>query len=221
MLDKSSTKIKKMFDKISKRYDFMNNLISFKTHLKIKKNCIKNLNIKPHKKVLDLCTGTGDIAHFVKKIQPEAEIFGVDFSKEMLNIAKKKNKDIDFIEADILDLPFEDESFDYIIVSFGLRNVEDIDKALLEIKRILKKDGMFLNLDFFKSNFISKIFDLIVLIFAFLFSSDFSGYLYLLKSKSEFLSVDEFIKKFYQTGFKIIKNKNYVFKIISSQIATK
>jgi len=131
--------IRCMFNKISNDYDFLNNLISLFLHKFIKGQAIKSLNIKADAKVLDICTGSGDLAFIIKKNCTNCTIFAIDFSDEMLTIAKKKYPDIIFLKMDALKLDFDDESFDYIVMGFGFRNIIDKNLALAEIKRVLKK----------------------------------------------------------------------------------
>ena len=83
--------IKNLFDNLSNKYDFMNNIISFGTHKLIKKKAVRSLKIKPNSKVLDLCCGTGDLGAIIKEIEPTCDVVGVDFSQQMLEIARKKN----------------------------------------------------------------------------------------------------------------------------------
>ena len=156
-VDKNIKKINALFDEIASYYDKMNNFISFGTQYFIKKSAISKLNIKKSSRVLDLACGTGDIVKIASSI--ECEIIGLDISNNMLEIAKEKNPEKEFILGDILSLPFSDFEFNYAIITFGLRNVENRTRALSEINRILKKGGKFLHLDFGEHNFFSKIFD--------------------------------------------------------------
>lgn len=212
--------IKAMFNKISSEYDFLNNIISFFTHILVKKAALKTLNIKDGAKVLDLCSGSGDLGRIVKDTMPGAEVFGVDFSENMIQIAKKKNPDIKYLNADALQLPFEDNYFDYIVMGFGLRNIPDKNRALSEIYRTLKYDGKFLHLDFGKKTIFNKIYDVVVTFFASFFK-DKEAYLYLIKSKNNFFSPEELIKIFKDAGFDCILKKELLFKIISFQIFIK
>lgn len=213
--------IRCMFNKISNDYDFLNNLISLFLHKFIKGQAIKSLNIKADAKVLDICTGSGDLAFIIKKNCTNCTIFAIDFSDEMLTIAKKKYPDIIFLKMDALKLDFDDESFDYIVMGFGFRNIIDKNLALAEIKRVLKKGGSFLHLDFGEKNFASKISDFLILIAARLFSKNFDAYKYLIKSKETFYTPNELIDYISQYGFKCILRKDFLFKVISCQIFTK
>ncbi len=218
--------IKEMFDHISADYDKMNNIMSLGLHKRIKKNIIKNLKFNSNYKILDLCSGTGDLAGLLKKEYPQAEIVGVDFSPKMLEIARKKHPDIEFLETDCTQLPFEDESFDLCIISFGLRNIEDLDKALKEIYRVLKKGGNFINLDLGKPNkffnlFLKPYMYIWIAILGKIFHGDETPYKYLAISNETFPSQSKLVEIYKKTGFYNVKNKNYLFGQIASQISQK
>ena len=219
--DKNPQKIKNMFDEISIYYDKMNNFISLGSHFIIKFFAIKELNIKPRTNILDLCCGTGDFSQLITRFYPRANIIGLDFSTEMLKLAKKKNPKNTFIYGDCTNLPFKEGEFDYITISFGLRNIENRTQAINEIYRVLEKNGKFLHLDFGFHNAINKLFDYIVNLFAKIFKTNPEAYKYLIQSKNEFPEPEELIKEFEQHGFKCIKICNYMFGTISAQILMK
>ena len=221
---KHPEKIKEMFNLVSKDYDKLNNLMTFGIHKRIKRNLIKN--IPSPVKILDLCTGTGDLAGFLKKEYPQSEVIGVDFSEKMLEIARKKNPKINFIETDCTNLPFEDESFDLCVISFGLRNIENMQKALEEIYRILKPDGIFINLDLGKPNkffniFLKPYMYLWVSILGKIFHGDDTPYQYLAVSNEEFPSSKKLAETFEKIGFQKINTKNYLFGQVASQTMKK
>ncbi len=219
--DKNPQKIKNMFDEISNYYDFMNNGISLGTHYFIKHMALKILNIKPHAIILDLCCGTGDFSKIISKLYPTSKVIGLDFSINMLKLAKQKNPQSVFIQGDCTNLSFQDNEFDYITMGFGLRNIENRAKAISEIYRTLKPQGKFLHLDFGQHNKLSKIFDLIVITAVKLTGKNFKHYKYLLASKKEFPSPENLITEFENQGFKFIKRQDYLFGIISAQIMGK
>jgi len=199
----------------------MNNIISFGMHYIIKKDCVKNLEIKENYKILDVCSGTGDFCEIIKKNYPDSDVYGADFSENMLNIAKSKNNCVSFIHCDATNLPFEDNSFDIVIAAFGLRNILNAEKAVEEIYRVLKPQGKFLHLDFGEKNLFSKIFDFAVIILSKLLSNNHFAYSYLVESKKEFPLPKDLIKDFESKGFKFIKRQDYCFGVISSQIMIK
>lgn len=218
----NGNKTQNLFNNIAKKYDFLNNIISFGTHKYIKYLSVKNLNLFENAKVLDLCTGTGDLAKATQKICIKTEITGVDFSQNMLELAKKQVKNVDFIQAHCENLPFSNNEFDVVTMGFGLRNIENREKALKEIYRVLKKDGEFMHLDFGKG---MKLFDSFFNLFTphlvKLFFGEKLHYEYLIKSKKEFPSPKELIKYFESFNFKYKCRKDYLFGIISTQIMQK
>lgn len=210
-----------MFDKIAPQYDFWNNIISFYTHIYIKKAAIRALTIKPNSKVLDLCSGSGDLSRIAKDMEPSIESFGVDFSEKMINIAKTKAPNTVFSLQDATNTDFEDSYFDYILMGFGLRNIEDRKKALKEVFRLLKKGGYFLHIDFGCKNFLSTIYDFAILLLTKLFSGNEKAYKYLIKSKNQFPSPNELVKEFNNCGFEVKKINFCCCKLISYQILIK
>lgn len=218
---KTPEAIHTMFNMIAKRYDMINNIMSFGTHLGVKSACIKSLDIKPHDNVLDLCCGTGDLAGLIKKIQPQACVTGIDFSENMLDIAKDKYTNVQFFQGDATSLPYEDNTFDIVTMGFGLRNIQNAEKAVEEVYRILKPNGKFLHLDFGEKNLISKIYDKLTPLIVSRFTDNAPAYSYLIKSRQIFPIPAELIKDFESKGFKLYKRKDYLFGVISSQIMIK
>lgn len=223
--------IRDLFNSIAHNYDKLNDIMSFGLHKRIKKDVIKQINplftihYSPFT-ILDLCTGTGDMALFLKQTYPNAKITGVDFSEKMLEIARQKHSDIELLEADCTNLPFADESFDLCVISFGLRNIKDMEKALQEIHRVLKKGGVFINLDLGKPN---KFFNLFLKPYMYIwvaflgkiFHGNETPYKYLAASNETFPSPNKLIKIYEKIGFTNIKNKNYLLGQIASQISLK
>lgn len=221
--------IKEMFNSISANYDKLNDIMTFGMHKRIKKDIINQLPFTLHSSlftVLDLCTGTGDLAGILKRKYPKAKVIGVDFSSEMLDIARQKHPDVEFIEADCTNLPFEDESFDLCVISFGLRNIEDMQKAISEIYRVLKTGGVFVNIDLGKPNkfvnlFLKPYMHFWVALMGKFFHGDETPYKYLAQSNETFPSQYELIENYKNIGFSQIKNINYVFGQIAAQISVK
>jgi demethylmenaquinone methyltransferase/2-methoxy-6-polyprenyl-1,4-benzoquinol methylase len=136
-----------MFGAIARRYDLANHTLSCGTDFYWRK-CAANMvaSWRP-RKIVDLATGTGDLALAVQKKLPEAEVTGVDFVPEMLELARRKGVR-ETILADAMKLPFPDASFDCVTIAFGLRNMENWRDALVEMSRVLKRDGRLLVLEF-------------------------------------------------------------------------
>lgn len=219
--DKSPETIQTMFNMIANRYDLINNIMSFGTQLYVKSKCVKNLDINPHDNVLDLCCGTGDLAGMIKKAHPNACVTGIDFSENMLNIARKKYPQIQFFQGDATSLPYQDNTFDIITMGFGLRNIQNAEKAVEEIHRTLKPNGQFLHLDFGEKNLISKIYDKITPFLVSRFTDNAPAYSYLIKSRQIFPTPSELIEDFERKGFKLKTRKDCLGGVISFQIMTK
>ena len=220
-LDKSSKNIQKIFNNIASKYDFINNVISLGSHYRIKQKCLKNFKIQPHDTLLDLCCGTGDLCQIAKDIQPLALVTGVDFSENMLKIANAKTHNIKYIQSDVNKLPFENNSFNFVTISFGLRNLNNPEKTIEEIYRVLKPNGKFMHIDFGEHNILNKIFNFTVPLIAKVLTKYSYAYEYLIKSKKIFPTPDELIKDFTSKNFKFEKRQDFLFGSISCQIFSK
>ena len=220
-IEKTPEKIQHLFNLIAPHYDQNNDIISLFLHRFVKKSIVEAITeVTEQAKILDLCTGTGDIAALLKKRFPLSDITGADFSDEMLKVAKRKHKTINFVNADCLKLPFEDNSFDLVTISFGLRNTVSFDKALSEISRVLKPGGIFVHLDFGDANkHADRVFYELVKFIAELQGDD--CYVYLLQSKNEFPPVEKLIELFARHGLKCGQRRDYIFGIISAQYCIK
>ena len=145
--------VAEMFNNISPKYDFLNHLLSLGIDKMWRKKAVKLLKDKKPQVILDVATGTGDFALEALKLKPK-KIIGLDISAGMLEVDKKKMKQKkveDIIEMQLGDsenMPFEDNMFDAVIVSFGVRNFENLEKGLAEILRVLKKGGCLVVIEF-------------------------------------------------------------------------
>ena len=136
-----------MFGRIAQRYDLANHLFSGGADFLWRRRAAKIVEAWQPRRVLDLATGSGDLALAMQRQLPEAAITAADFSPEMLRVAQDKGVR-ETVLADALHLPFEAESFDCVAVAFGLRNMADWNLALREMARVLSSDGHLLVLDF-------------------------------------------------------------------------
>ena len=166
MLREKQKKIQELFDSGSKRYDLLNRLLSLGQDISWRKKAILYANIPQHGFVLDLATGTGDVAILTaKESSPNVKIIGLDITRKMLELAKDKirksglDSKISFLLGAVEEIPCLDETFDCITIAFGLRNVADIPSGIKEMKRVLKKGGRLIILEFSKPNngIISKV----------------------------------------------------------------
>ena len=136
-----------MFDQIAQRYDLANHLLSGGADFFWRRRAARIVEGWEPKRVLDLATGSGDLALALQRRLPEATISATDFSPQMLEVAQRKGVR-ETVLADALNLPFPDGSFDCVTVAFGLRNMVDWSLALREMSRVLRSNGHLLVLDF-------------------------------------------------------------------------
>lgn len=144
--------VKDMFNNIAPNYDTLNHVLSFGIDKIWRKKLIKQLISNKPEKVLDIATGTGDLAFNLLK-KHDAEVVAVDISTNMMEIARQKAKknninNVSFVEASAENLPFNDNSFDAVMVAFGIRNFADLNKGLNEMRRVLKTKGKVFILEF-------------------------------------------------------------------------
>lgn len=128
--------IKSMFNKVSRSYDILNDLLSLGIHRLWKKALVREMVKSSPASILDCATGTGDIAIAAKAKSSNTTITGIDFSEGMLEVAKGKTSDINWQIQDIMSLPFNDNQFEVSSISYGIRNVEDYKGALKELSRV-------------------------------------------------------------------------------------
>ena len=144
--------VAQMFDTISGNYDNLNRVISFGIDVKWRKKVLQMVSKSNPKTILDIATGTGDLAILMAQTKAE-RIIGLDISAGMLEVGKKKiaaknlSNTIEMVLADSENMPFEDNYFDAITVAFGVRNFENLEKGLAEILRVLKPNGLFVILE--------------------------------------------------------------------------
>tara|TARA_B100000927_G_scaffold22862_1_gene17340 strand:- start:248 stop:952 length:705 start_codon:yes stop_codon:yes gene_type:complete len=223
--------IKNIFESISSEYDFMNDLMTFKNHSKWKKEIAEIAKYSSPKKILDVATGTGDIAINLSKIKG-SKIEGVDVSGNMLKIARKK---IDELKIDNIvlktceaeNLVFEDNHFDIVSIGYGVRNFSNLEKGLSESYRVLKKDGKLIILETsIPENLIIKflytiITSIYIPLIAFIFSGKTKAYLYLLDSTKKFPPKNKFIEMLYRTGFEKVETRKKLYGASTIYIISK
>src|SRR5215470_13851145 len=137
-----------MFDAIAGRYDFLNHLLSAGIDRGWRKRAIRSLQLTGNEHLLDLCTGTGDLAIAAVRAQPSAaRVVGVDFAGAMLRVGDRKLREgrlsgrITMVQGDAACIPIADRTIDAVTIGFGIRNVEDMDAVCAELRRVLKPGG--------------------------------------------------------------------------------
>jgi demethylmenaquinone methyltransferase/2-methoxy-6-polyprenyl-1,4-benzoquinol methylase len=219
--------VRDMFGDIAADYDKMNTIMTLGRHKSVKNKAVSKLPPLNKIKILDLCTGTGDIAQIFARKYPDSEIFAVDFCEDMLEIAREKTSkltNIKYICSDVLNLPFNNNAFDLVFISFGLRNLNSVEAGIQEMKRVVKKGGCVSNLDLGVPDYLIRpifkqyFFNVVPFIGKIVHGNSFP-YQYLPDSSKTFPSQYELVKIFQDNGFSEVKNYNYLFGTIAQQIA--
>jgi demethylmenaquinone methyltransferase/2-methoxy-6-polyprenyl-1,4-benzoquinol methylase len=215
----------KVFSSVASKYDLMNDAMSFGIHRLWKDKLIAQL--EPDKALLDMASGTGDIAkrYYLKSKNPDITL--CDINIDMLNVGKNKlfdeniYKGLKFSCCNAEILPFEEFSFDYYTIAFGIRNVTNIREALKEAWRVLKPGGKFVCLEFSKVNndFLAKLYDFyslnVIPKIGGLIAGDSDSYKYLVESIRMFPAQEDFVKMMEEAGFRMNKFENLSFGAVA------
>jgi demethylmenaquinone methyltransferase / 2-methoxy-6-polyprenyl-1,4-benzoquinol methylase len=207
------TEIESMFDTIAWRYDFLNHFLSFGIDYRWRRRAIRIISKhQEHSKILDVATGTGDLAIASLMIEP-IKVTGIDISEKMLEIGKKKlikrglTEKIELLKGDSEHIDFEDNSFDVAMVAFGVRNFRNPLKGLSEMYRVTKPGGLLMVLEFSRpvsfplKQLFSFYFQKILPLFGRFFSKDKTAYSYLPESVLKFPDNEMFMEMLVKAGF--------------------
>jgi len=213
--ERHAGKVSRMFSRIAPRYDRLNHLLSLGLDIRWRKKVAEETGRVRCEKILDVCTGSGDMAiELCRFWKGNVRVHGVDFSPRLLEIAEKKstqaglNDRLTFREADAEQLPYSDEEFNAVTITFGLRNINNRHKALQEFYRVTRPGGCFVCLEFSQpaNAFFRKIYSFYLLKFvplvSLLLGSDPDAYRYLGKTIKDFPSPRELCRSIESAGWK-------------------
>lgn len=208
------SQVSTMFNRIAPYYDFLNRLLSLGIDHSWRRKAIRELAKSQPQYILDVATGTADVAIAMARTLSPAQVIGIDIAPEMLQIGRQKiekqglNNKVELQEGDSEALPFPTDSFDAVTAAFGVRNFENLEKGLLEMFRVLKPGGKMVILEFsqpkifpFKQIF-NAYFKYVLPIIGRLTSKDPRAYQYLYESVQAFPEGQDFISILEKTGFK-------------------
>lgn len=227
-------KIVNMFNNIAPTYDIANRLLSFGVDKSWRKKAVvKTLKLYKERdiaQIVDVACGTGDMSAYwlTKGSSKIAKVSGVDPSTGMLEVAKRKHPNIEFINSEAINLPFESESVDILSITYGIRNVVERERAFKEFFRVLKKDGLLVILEFMKqdekrftshfTNFYTK---KALPFIGGLISGDREAYRYLPESIEDFITTDELKKELKIANLETIYVEDFSFGISTLTISKK
>jgi demethylmenaquinone methyltransferase / 2-methoxy-6-polyprenyl-1,4-benzoquinol methylase len=198
--------VQRMFDRIAPVYDAMNRVMTAGLDRRWRRITVEE-TVRSGDRTLDACCGTGDLA--IIAARAGATVVGLDFSTEMLARARRKAPELEWVEGDLLELPFEDESFDAATVGFGVRNVADLGRALAELHRVLRVGGTVAILEITRPHgplrvFYSLWFDRVVPLLGKVLPGG-SAYTYLPASVKRFPPADELAELMRTAGFDLVR----------------
>lgn len=217
-VEKDPARIRRMFAEISPHYDFLNHFLSLNLDRRWRRQTVASLRLPAGARVLDLCTGTGDLALAMARDRGAVDwsIVGSDFTLEMLRRGETKRRhaaleSVRFLAADALALPFADASFDAVTVAFGIRNVVDLGLGMDEMRRVLKPGGQAAILEFSppRRGVLRGLFEFYfrrLLPAIGRLCSGSTAYSYLPQSVSEFPSVERFVDLLVEHGFERVRS---------------
>jgi demethylmenaquinone methyltransferase/2-methoxy-6-polyprenyl-1,4-benzoquinol methylase len=221
-----------MFNSISPQYDFLNHFLSLGIDILWRKKAVKLLRKHQPKNILDIATGTGDFALEAMQLQPE-KIIGLDISDGMLEVGRKKiksrgwDKRIEMVNGDSENLPFEQNKFDAVIVAFGVRNFENLERGLAEMLRVLKPGGAVVILEFSKprtfpmKQLYGFYFRAVLPLVGRLFSKHRTAYTYLPESVDAFPDGNDFLAILNKIGYQHATCQPLTFGVSSLYYAQK
>ena len=229
--ESKKTQVEDMFDNIAGKYDLLNHVLSMKIDVLWRNKLVKMLSKDHPKLVLDVATGTGDLAVAIQK-GTGTKVVGLDLSQKMLDVGIEKVKklgldsNISMMKGDAENLPFEDNKFDAVSVAFGVRNFENLEKGLAELRRVVKENGSVYILEF------SKVEGVLGPVYQFYFkhilpkigrlvSKDNRAYTYLPDSVNVFPFGEKMKKILLETGFKKVAYTKLSLGIATIYKATK
>jgi len=223
---------RQMFDKLAPKYDAGNVLHSFGTKWMYDRKAMEKIPFPPRPTILDLCTGSGDIAIHLAQTYPDSKIIALDASKEMIKLARTKAyhlKNIEFVEGDALALPFDNEMFDVVIISYGLRNLTNVEAGIKEMVRVTKRNGFVSSIDQgkpknFLFNCIYKVYfyNIAPLIGKIVFHlGEYNTFRYLPESNKYFPHPKDLMLLFSNNGLNNVQNFDYLVGAIAQQLGQK
>ena len=229
--DKRAAKVDALFSSIACRYDLINDVQSFGLHRLWKRRLIRMAGLQPGARALDLCCGTGDVTFAMSRAGAQAT--GLDFNAAMLKVARERRNageggdTCEFLQGDALNLPFADNHFDVVSISYGLRNLASFEQGLSEMRRVTRPDGKLLILDFGVPGFAPwrwgyfAYLRLATPLFGKIFTGDSAAYSYILESLKNYPAQRGVAKLLEESGCRNVRTFNLLGGVMSIHESSK
>ncbi|MCA0990785.1 demethylmenaquinone methyltransferase [Pseudalkalibacillus hwajinpoensis] len=221
MASSKEERVHDVFQTISKRYDVMNSVISFQRHKAWRKDTMRLMDVQKGSSALDVCCGTADwTIAMADAVGESGSAIGLDFSENMLEVGhvkvnEKRKENVTLIHGNAMNLPFEDNSFDYVTIGFGLRNVPDYNQVIKEMYRVVKPGGQVVCLEtsqptipVFKQVYYGY-FKHVMPVLGKVLAKSYDEYSWLQESASTFPGREELKQLFFKNGFSRVDTKPY------------
>ncbi|WP_413380482.1 demethylmenaquinone methyltransferase [Alkalihalobacillus sp. 1P02AB] len=233
MTQSKEERVHQVFESIYKRYDVMNSVISFQRHKSWRKSTMKKMDVQKGQQALDVCCGTGDwTIALAQAVGSTGHVEGLDFSQNMLKVGQEKVdnlklKQVNLVHGNAMELPYEDNQFDYVTIGFGLRNVPDYTQVLKEMYRVVKPGGKVVCLETsqptipgFKQLYFFY-FGYIMPVFGKLFAKSYQEYSWLNESTKNFPGREQLKQMFFDVGFKPVEVKAFTGGVAAMHLGIK
>ncbi|MDO5729371.1 MAG: demethylmenaquinone methyltransferase [Actinomycetaceae bacterium] len=218
-LDKNPREVAGMFNKVARRYDLTNEALTLgQVHL-WRRGMRRALGAQPGEKILDVAAGTGGSTAALA--ESGAEVIACDLSEGMIEVGRRRHPELTFVQGDATDLPFETGEFDAVTISFGLRNVDNTEKALREMARVTKPGGRLVICEFSRPTWApfravyGFYLEQVIMRIASIFSSDDEAYEYLIESIQEWPDQEHLGKLIAASGWDHVQYRNYTGGILA------
>lgn len=231
MQQSKEEKVHDVFEKIYKKYDVMNSVISFQRHKAWRKYVMGRMNVQAGDKALDVCCGTADWTIALSEaVGEKGFVYGLDFSKNMLEVGNEKvsdHKNIELLHGNAMSLPFEENSFDFVTIGFGLRNVPDYMQVLQEMTRVVKPGGKVVCLEtsqptlpVFKQVYYLY-FEKVMPLLGKVFAKSYNEYAWLYESAKDFPGQKELAQMFKDVGLEQVEVKSLTGGVAAMHLGVK
>ncbi|MFB9757718.1 demethylmenaquinone methyltransferase [Ectobacillus funiculus] len=233
MQQSKEERVHDVFEKIYKRYDVMNSVISFQRHKAWRQYTMQVMDVKQGEAALDVCCGTCDwTIALARAVGKDGKVYGLDFSQNMLSIGEEKIKalnldQVKLVHGNAMQLPFADNTFDYVTIGFGLRNVPDYLQVLREMTRVVRPGGKVVCLEtsqptiFGVRQLYMLYFRYIMPILGKMLAKSYKEYSWLQESASTFPGMQELARMFEQAGLEKVQVKPFTFGVAAMHVGYK